>query len=205
MRLFRPCFLAVHLFPEALFREKTTEKVLYLTFDDGPDVLSTFPILEILESNKVKALFFCSGKAASKNPQLVEKIRSDGHIVGNHGYYHLNGLFNSKRTYLNDVETAAGFTSRIYFRPPYGRMKISQYSELKKRYKIIMWDIMPYDFDNEFGCKRSLAILKKMARSGSVIVLHDSYSSCAPVILNEFLKFAVDEGYRFILPEIKSG
>ena len=107
MRLFRPGFLAVRLFPEALFRGKTTEKVLYLTFDDGPDVISTIPLLNILSKNKVRAVFFCSGKAASENPDLIIRIKSEGHIIGNHGYYHLNGLLTSKHRYLIDIEKAA--------------------------------------------------------------------------------------------------
>jgi hypothetical protein len=63
-----------------------------------------------------------------------------------------------------------------------------------------MWDIMPYDFDEKFGSHRSLAVLKKMIRPGSVIVLHDTSKSCAATILNDFLEFAVNEGFRFVLP-----
>jgi peptidoglycan/xylan/chitin deacetylase (PgdA/CDA1 family) len=110
MRLFRPCFLAVRLFPGALFREKTGEKVLYLTFDDGPDVITTMPLLNTLAKHKIRAVFFCSGKAASENPDLVNKIKSEGHLIGNHGYNHLDGLFTSKQKYLNDIKSAAEST-----------------------------------------------------------------------------------------------
>ena len=200
MRLFRPCFLTVRFFPEALFRVKTSEKVLFLTFDDGPDNNSTLPILEILAKHSVQAVFFCSGKAAAENPDLINKIKTDGHIVGNHGYNHLNGLFTSRQKYLSDIKKAAGFTSDNLLRPPYGRLRISQYKELKESYRIMMWDIMPYDFDWRFGSKRSLSIMKKMIRPGAIIVLHDSPQSTAPEFLDIFIELACVRGYRFDIP-----
>jgi peptidoglycan-N-acetylglucosamine deacetylase len=200
MRLFRPGFLTIRFFPEALFRVKTGEKVLFLTFDDGPDNNSTLPILEILAKHSVRAVFFCSGKAAEENHDLINKIKSDGHIVGNHGYNHLNGLFTSKQNYLSDIKKAAGFTSDNLLRPPYGRLRISQYRELKELYRIIMWDIMPYDFERKFGGRRSLSILKKLIRPGAIIVLHDSPQSTAPEFLDTFIEFAFVKGYRFEIP-----
>jgi peptidoglycan/xylan/chitin deacetylase (PgdA/CDA1 family) len=200
MRLFRPCFLAVRLFPGALFREKTGEKVLYLTFDDGPDVITTMPLLNTLAKHKIRAVFFCSGKAASENPDLVNKIKSEGHLIGNHGYNHLDGLFTSKQKYLNDIKSAAESTSRCIFRPPYGRLRINQYSEIKKSYRIIMWDIMPYDFDKKFGGERSLSVLRKMVRPGSVIALHNTRGSTVLEFLEDFILFATKGGYGFRLP-----
>ena len=76
MRLFRPGFFAGWLYPEALFRIKTAEKILYLTFDDGPDPDSTPRLLDILEKYNIKALFFCDGRAAEKYPDLINLIRS---------------------------------------------------------------------------------------------------------------------------------
>lgn len=200
MRLFRLGFLAVRLFPEALFREKTTEKILYLTFDDGPDIISTLPLLNILARHKIKAVFFCSGKSASESPDLINKLRSDGHIIGNHGYNHLKGLFTSKQKYLSDIKLAAESTSDSIFRPPYGLLRISQYREIKKSYRIIMYDIMPYDFDTKFGSERSLSVLKKMIRPGSVIVLHDTRESTVLKFLGDFILFATGCGYSFRLP-----
>jgi peptidoglycan/xylan/chitin deacetylase (PgdA/CDA1 family) len=201
MRLFRPGFLTIRLFPEALFRIKTEEKVLYLTFDDGPDIISTISLLKILSDSEIKATFFCSGKAASENPALISRMKTEGHVVGNHGYNHLDGLLTSKKKYLTDIRKASEFTSDCLFRPPYGRMRFNQYLNIKKSFRIIMWDIMPYDFDRKFGAKKSITILKKMIRPGSVIVLHDTSRSCALEILPEFLKFAIKEGYQFCIPD----
>jgi len=200
MRLFRPCFLAFQLFPEALFREKTGEKVLYLTFDDGPDIISTIPLLNILAKHKIRSVFFCTGSAASENADLINKIKSEGHIVGNHGYSHIDGLFTSTQKFLIDIKKAAPYTSESILRPPYGRLRVNQYRELKKTFRIIMWDLMPYDFDRKFGSERSLSLLKKMVRPGSVIVLHDSPRSTVLEFLEAFILFAIGEGYRFDIP-----
>ena len=132
MRFFRPCFVAGWIYPEALFRIKTTEKLLYLTFDDGPDPESTPVLLEILEKHNIKVIFFCNGRAAEKYPELIGQIKSQGHLIGNHGYNHLDGWRTSTEKYIADVENAAGFTSSDLFRPPYGRLSLGQYRKLKR-------------------------------------------------------------------------
>jgi peptidoglycan/xylan/chitin deacetylase (PgdA/CDA1 family) len=199
MRLFRPCFVAACIYPEAIFRIKTDEKVLCLTFDDGPDPDSTPELIELLDKHNVKGLFFCNGRAAEKYPELVELLVSKGHKIGNHGCSHLDGWRTSTEKYSEDVSKADEFTGSRFFRPPYGRMKIGQYRKLKGKYKIVLWDIMPYDFDIKFGSRKSLQVLKKKIRPGSVIVLHDTPFSAAKIILGEFLTSAINAGYRFEL------
>jgi peptidoglycan/xylan/chitin deacetylase (PgdA/CDA1 family) len=196
MRLFRPGFLAGCLYPDAVFRIKTAEKVLYLTFDDGPDPLSTPQLLDILRKHEISALFFCTGAAAEEYPELVDLIRSGGHQTGNHGYSHPDGWKTDSITYVNDVKRAAGLTSDKLFRPPFGRISFRQ-KRLLKSFKIVFWDLMAYDFDSSFGSIRSLGILKRKIRPGSIIVLHDTATSCAKEILEEFIKYAFREGYRF--------
>ncbi len=197
MRLFRPCFFAVWLYPEAIFRIKTSEKLLYLTFDDGPDPLSTPRLLNMLDRHSVKAVFFCDGKVAEKYPGLMNQIKSRGHLTGNHGFSHLNGWKTSLKKYIADITTAAQFTSVKIFRPPYGRLRIAQYIKLRKEYKIVFWDIMPYDFDIKFGSENSLRVLKKKIRSGSIIVLHDNHKFMNIEFIEEFILFASGKGYRF--------
>jgi len=199
MRLFRPCFFARYLYPDALFRIKTTGKVLWLTFDDGPDPVSTPVILNILGKHEVKALFFCNGNSAENYHNLIELIKSEGHKIGNHGYSHLNGWKTATVNYLTDIDRAATESSSSFFRPPYGRLSFRQYWRLKGKYKIIFWDLMPYDFDCSFGHINTLQILKKKMRSGSIIVLHDTSKSTATLILDDFITFAINKGYRFEL------
>jgi peptidoglycan/xylan/chitin deacetylase (PgdA/CDA1 family) len=202
MRLFRPGFLAGWLYTEAIFRIKTTEKALYLTFDDGPDPVSTPKLLDILKGYNIKALFFCNGMEAEKYSGLISQILNEGHAVGNHGYSHLDGWRTNCESYLADTKRASAFTSDKIFRPPFGHLRFSQYRILKKKIKIVFWDLMPYDFDPTLGSKKSLEILKKKLRPGSIIVLHDKASSCVNSILDEYLNFALHKGYRFDLLDV---
>lgn len=200
MRLFRPCFIAGCLYPEIIFRIKTTEKLLCLTFDDGPDKGSTPQLLDILDKHHIRALFFCDGKAAEMEPGLIRQISKGGHLIGNHGYNHLNGWNTPLNTYVTDIKKASALTSAGLLRPPYGRLRFDQYRELKKSYKIVLWDIMPYDFDTSFGSKNSIRLLKNNIRPGSIIVFHDTMRSCANRIIDEFITFSLKKGYRFELP-----
>jgi peptidoglycan/xylan/chitin deacetylase (PgdA/CDA1 family) len=200
MRLFSPCFFAGWFYPGTLFRIKTTEKLLFLTFDDGPDPGSTLQVLNILVKYKINATFFCNGRAAKEYPDLINKIKSGGNLIGNHGYNHLDGWKTSKNRYVADVENAAIHTSSVLFRPPYGHLRINQYRELRKRYKIIFWDLMPYDYDESFGSVNSLKILFGKLREGSVIALHDKKGSSVLDFLDEFINTSLKRGYRFSLP-----
>jgi peptidoglycan-N-acetylglucosamine deacetylase len=197
MKLFRPGLLQRILYPGALFRVKTTGKVLYLTFDDGPDPSSTPFLLSILEKHQIRAIFFCSGSAAEIHPDLIGLIVSKGHLIGNHGYNHLNGWSSSKEEYLADTVRSVPLTSGFLFRPPYGRITPAQFRDLKKNFKIVFWDIMPYDFDNGFGAENSLRILERMIRPGSVIVLHDKQGSISVTICEEFIRSAQNRGFSF--------
>jgi peptidoglycan-N-acetylglucosamine deacetylase len=201
MRLFRPCYFAGWLYPDAIFRIKTGEKLLCLTFDDGPDPVSTPQLLEILNRHDIKALFFCNGRKAEIHPSLIDHIRKSGHLVGNHGYEHLNGWATSLKDYLADIAKAAPYTSYSLFRPPYGHLKTDQYRKLREMYKIVFWNIMPYDFDRDFAGERSLRVLKQKLNPGSIIVLHDTNNSTVLDFLGEFINFSIRKGYRFILPE----
>ena len=124
-------------------------------------------------------------------------MSGEGHLVANHSFDHPDGWRTGTAGYVEDVRKAAKFTSDWLFRPPFGRLGLRQYYILKKEFKIVFWDLMPYDFDKTFGREKSLKILKTKIRPGSVIVLHDSPSSCAELILDEFLSYAVEKGYRF--------
>ncbi len=200
MRLFRPVIPAGLLFPAATFRIKTKNKELCLSFDDGPDPGSTLKILDRLYAHNIKAVFFCSGKKAENYPGLVDLIRSGGHIVGNHGYRHLDGWNTSEKEYMEDVSVADRLTSPDLFRPPYGHIRLSQYRKLSRKYNIVFWDLMPYDFDNKTGKDKTLSMLKKKIRKGSIIVLHDTADSTALSIIDEFIDYAVNEGYNFVIP-----
>lgn len=199
MRFFRPVFPAALLYPDALFRLETDKKLLCLTFDDGPDPDSTPAILRILKKNDIRGLFFCDGSKAKAYPELVQLISSDGHLLGNHGFSHLDGCRTSKKDYIDDVFLADRYTSSHLFRPPFGRMKFAQYYVLRKKYRIILWDIMPYDFDSSFGRDKSLSVLIKKTKPGSVICLHDQASSTAVSFLDEYINHVMFLEYKFMI------
>ncbi|MCU0461462.1 MAG: polysaccharide deacetylase family protein [Bacteroidales bacterium] len=201
MRLFRPFIAARWLFPKALFRIISPGKTVCLTFDDGPHPESTPQLLKILDSENVRAVFFCSGEAAEKYPGLINEIRRNGHLIGNHGYYHFCGWRTSAKKYFENAEKAAQFTSSTLFRPPYGRIRLNQYQRLKKQFRIVFWDIMSFDFDSSFGADRSLHILKKKLRPGSIIVLHDTPGSNCRMFLQDFIKATISKGYRFCISD----
>jgi peptidoglycan-N-acetylglucosamine deacetylase len=200
MRIFRSSAISGWIFPDVIFRIRTTEKLLYLTFDDGPDPDSTYQLLDILGKHNIKAIFFCDGRAAEEYPDLIDKIKSNGHLIGNHGYNHLNGWLTNLKDYIGDTEKAAPYTSSSLFRPPYGRLRPDQYRKLKETYKIFFWDLMPYDFDIRLGSNISFDILKRKMRNGSIIVLHDTPQSSAISILDRFIDYSISCGYRFALP-----
>jgi peptidoglycan/xylan/chitin deacetylase (PgdA/CDA1 family) len=196
MRFFRPGFLA-GLYPEAKFRIKTTEKILYLTFDDGPDPQSTPFLLEILKKHSIRVLFFCIGENAEEHPELINQILNDSHEIGNHTYNHADGWRTNSVKYIDDVIRASKSTSSLIFRPPFGRIRPKQYRILKRQFLIVFWDLMAYDFDSTFNAENSLNLLKTKIRPGSIIVLHDTSSSTARFLLDEFLTFATEQGFRF--------
>ena len=200
MRLFRPGLPVRLIYKRAIFRLPEEGKVLYLSFDDGPNSGSSENILSILEKHGIKAMFFCTGKLAENNPFLMNSIRVGGHVVGNHGYLHLDGFKTSLKDYTDNIRKAAKLTSPGIFRPPYGRITPFQYNAIKKDYQIVFWDLMPYDFDDSFPASRSLEILKQKIRPGSVIVLHDRPECSVHRYLDEFILYSLSKGYRFEIP-----
>lgn len=200
MRIFRPGVIIRRLYPDSLFRMGSDEKVLCLTFDDGPDPVSTPVLLQLLNRRNIRAIFFCTGSKAERYPDLTGLIRSGGHVTGNHGYRHLDGWKTSTEDYIENVSRAVPFTSGRLFRPPYGRLTPGQYRRLKESFEIVFWDIMPFDFDKRFGSRNSLKILMRMIRPGAIIVLHDKPDSTLFLFLEEFIDRAAGAGYSFVLP-----
>lgn len=200
MRLHRPWFLTPYLYRGAIFRIKTTEKILSLTFDDGPDPSSTTAVLEILERYNIRAIFFCCGRAAADYPELMARTKSGGHIIGNHGFIHIDGFLTSVPNYVENIKLAEKLTSAVLFRPPYGRLRPAQYRKIRTSYRVVMWDLMAYDFDRRAGREEVLNLLKKRIRKGSIIVLHDKQGSTVTGFLEDLIRYCLAEGYRFVIP-----
>ncbi len=151
---------------------------VYLTFDDGPIPEMTERILAVLREKQVPATFFLVGDNVRKYPYLLEAILKEGHRVGNHTYHHLPGLKTSLAEYLRDVSACDELVKSRLFRPPYGRMRVSQKRELRNAgYTIVLWDVLTHDYNAHYGADDLLEIVKKYTRPGSIVVFHDSLKS----------------------------
>jgi peptidoglycan-N-acetylglucosamine deacetylase len=205
---YRAPFFLPWLYPTLTWRIHGEEKVLYLTFDDGPIPGPTEFILELLKEHQSQATFFCIGDNVQKHPALFTRILKEGHSIGNHTFHHLNGWNTDQEVYLQNVhlceeelEKHHGYKSQnssSLFRPPYGKIKRSQISGLKE-FDIIMWDVLTYDYDQRITKEASLKNSIRATRPGSIIVFHDSLKAANTMmyILPRFMDYFLSKGYRF--------
>jgi peptidoglycan/xylan/chitin deacetylase (PgdA/CDA1 family) len=175
------------------------EKILYLTFDDGPTPAYTPRILDLLKKYDAKATFFVCGKQAENNQHAILRISSEGHTIGNHTYQHLNGWKTNTGNYINDVRRSQMPAQSPFFRPPYGKLRIRQYLYLRKHYRIVMWDVMCMDFDRNISPETCFGYIREYAVPGSVVVFHDSEKAAANMLyaLEQTLAVFGNGGYRF--------
>lgn len=187
------------IYPHLTWHRSRKHRCLYLTFDDGPIPDVTPQILNILKSYGIKATFFCVGDNIQKHPEIFERIKAEGHQVGNHTYHHLKGWNTSTEAYLENVERCDYLTQSRLFRPPYARGTRAQYSELRKKYEIVMWDVMSGDFDLKVSPQQCLNNVITHAENGSVIVFHDNIKALPRVIyaLPLAIEHWLNEGYEF--------
>jgi len=150
---------------------------VYLTFDDGPIPEATPWVLDTLAKYEAKATFFCVGDNVRKHKSIFDRISNEGHSIGNHSQHHLNGWYTDSMKYIADVTEAAEYIDSNLYRPPYGKLKPSQYKALKKEYRIIMWDVLSMDYDPTVTAEQCKDIVLKNTKEGSIVVFHDSLKS----------------------------
>lgn len=188
------------LYPEVLWRKKQDRKVVYLTFDDGPIPECTPQILDILSHYGVQATFFMVADNAVRYPHLLERIRKQGHRIGNHTYHHMRGCLVGTNTYLDDVQLAEQVLQTSLFRPPHGRMKRSQrLALLKQGYTICLWDVLTHDYNPNFSVQHMLRVIQRYTRNGSIITCHDSIKSRDRILklLPLMIECLQQQGYEF--------
>ena len=187
------------IYPGLTWNIRGEEKVLYLTFDDGPTPDITAQVLSLLAASGAKATFFCIGRNAERHPEILRKITDAGHAAGNHTYSHLKGWYTPNRVYYEDIELASQFVPSRLYRPAYGMITPAQISYLKQRFRIVLWDVMSYDFDPSTSKEKCLSNVIRNAGPGSVIVFHDSVKASASLLyaLPRVLDYFGGEGYRF--------
>lgn len=179
------------------------DKVIALTFDDGPHE-KTIEILDLLTKYNAKATFFCIGKQIEKHPEIVEKIFTDGHTIGNHSYSHSNwnGFFSTQKI-VSEIEQTNGlitsFTNKKnrLFRPPFGVTNPNIAKAISKTNQTaIGWNIRSLDtvIKNENSI---LERIKKRVQPGSIVLLHDTSAKTVSV-LEQLLLFLQSESYQTI-------
>lgn len=188
-----------NLFPNFTWKIPTQEKVLYLTFDDGPIPEVTPWVLEQLKAYNAKATFFCVGDNVQKHNDVFEQVLDGGHSVGNHTFNHLNGWSSENIPYFHNVRRCARLVKSELFRPPYGRLRPKQAQFLQRHYRIIMWDILSGDFDQNLSKEQCLKNVMGYANAGSVIVFHDSIKAQERLefVLPKVLEHFSAKGFRF--------
>lgn len=187
------------LYPSLIWQMPGKEKIIYLSFDDGPIPVVTPWVLEELKKRNAKATFFCIGDNAKKHPAILRQITEEGHAIGNHTYHHLNGWKTKNPDYFNDIDLARKLIPSKLFRPPYGKIRVSQISVLKKEYRIVMWDVLSKDYDNTLDGDDCYKRVVNSTRPGSIVVFHDSLKAEARlrVALPKVLDHFSDLGFRF--------
>ena len=194
-----------------LFIGDSTNKQIWLTFDEGYENGCTEKILDTLQKHNVKAAFFLVGNYIEKNADLVRRMTEEGHIVGNHTMHHYDmSKISEKAAFakeLQDLEAlykdTTGQDMPKYYRPPQGI-----YSEENLRmaqelgYRTVFWSLAYVDWNNDSQPTREQAFAKLLPRThpGAVVLLHSTSKTNAE-ILDELLTKWEEDGYRFATVE----
>lgn len=186
-----------HMFSDAIWRVKSSPNV-YLTFDDGPIPEVTSFVLEVLSKYDVKATFFCVGENVIKFPSIYQRIVEEGHAVGNHSHNHLNGWKTETKAYIENIDLANNHIQSSLFRPPYGKLKPKQYRLLKKKYDVVMWDVLSLDYDQNVDSDKCFNLVKKHTRAGSIIVFHDNIKAYTNLVetLPRVIEYILSKGWK---------
>lgn len=190
------------LYNQCIWSIPSVEKIIYLSFDDGPHPEITPYVLDELKKYNAKASFFCIGKNVLAYPDIYKRILDEGHATGNHSFNHLNGWKTSDNNYLNDIAEAKLHINSNLYRPPHGRIKKSQLRILVMdgfNLKTIMWTVLSGDFDEKVSPEGCLNNVLKNTASGSIVVFHDSEKANSRMryALTGSLKYFSGKGYRF--------
>jgi peptidoglycan-N-acetylglucosamine deacetylase len=195
-------WLLKKLYPKLFWNVNNVPGSIYLTFDDGPIPIVTPFVLNILRQYNAKATFFCIGDNVGKHPDVFERIKAEGHAIGNHTFNHLKGWKTEDDIYVENFKKADAIINSDLFRPPYGRIKRSQIrllKALKPELKIIMWSVLSGDFDVHLTPEKCLENVLKNTTTGDIIVFHDSLKAFERLeyVLPRAMEFWCKAGYEF--------
>ncbi len=178
---------------------RTSKKVVYLTFDDGPEPAICDFVLAELKKYNYKATFFCRGDNAKRYPELIQALRNSGHTIANHTYSHIHSYNMTGSLYADDVRKCDAILNTKLFRPPYGSLKLTAWLKLRKNYKIFFWSLNSGDSNlANFNFEKSYSTLKKCTRPGDIILFHfcKRHENETRELLPLYLAWLNKNGYR---------
>ena len=176
-----------------------------LTFDDGPHASLTPKLLDILAEEGVPATFYVLGERVQRYPSIIERMKNEGHEIGNHTHTHPNLIKLSKNSVKNEIVPLQNRLKNqlgIYpatFRPPYGSFSLAQAKWLKENYNLtsVHWDVDPRDWQNKPSAATIRKRLVSKAQPGSILLLHDiipNSVAATPLVIKDLRK----KGYIFV-------
>lgn len=216
MYLVKSPLLLKWYYPSLTWNKSRSEKTVYLTFDDGPVPNVTDFVLNTLKSFGAKATFFCIGDNIVKHPAIFERVKNEGHAIGNHTFNHLKGWKTDDETYVSNFLKCQELTQTHLFRPPYGRIKKSQIRKLQSavrssqpsagepqtascKLQIVMWDVLSGDFDTSLSPEKCYQNVIDNTKNGAIIVFHDSLKAFDRLqyALPKTIRYLSERGYQF--------
>ena len=200
----RTPWLVQKLYPSLTWSKPTHEKIIYLTFDDGPIPDLTEFILNTLKEYSAKGTFFCVGDNLRKHREIAQRTLEEGHKLANHTYNHLSGWSAKDKQYFDNILQCQSLLEDLneqsgFFRPPYGKIKRSQISEVALRHQIIMWDVLSGDYSKKINPEQCLRGTIGATRKGSIVLFHDNIKAEANMkyALPRFLDHFTKKGFQF--------
>jgi len=196
------------LYIKTYCRAAGTDKIISLSFDDGPHSQYTADVLDLLKEHNIKAGFFLVGKKLEQHADLLKQIISDGHIVGNHSYSHSNKYgFKKSKVVVSDLQQteeiifhACGKRVKL-FRPPFGVSNPNIAAAARKLdYSVVGWSIRSLDTMGKSKEKTIKRVIRRL-KPGSLILFHDTHKDIVP-ILEKVIEEASKQGYSFVSPDV---
>jgi peptidoglycan/xylan/chitin deacetylase (PgdA/CDA1 family) len=191
------------LFGDYVARVDTEDRVVALTFDDGPDPPHTPRILTVLDQHHVKATFFMLGRNVERYPAVAREVLRRGHEIGNHSYSHRKLVLMSPRRVRDEIERTdallrdIGVSGEIHFRPPHAsKFLVLPYVLVKMKKLSVLGDVDPEEWKGHSASVMTASILGQV-RPGSIIGLHDPLGAETLRTLQNILPALAAKGYRF--------
>lgn len=202
--VYASCNIRSNIYLKAFCKKKTTEKIVAITFDDGPDPVQTPKVLQVLREQQAPACFFCIGHKVRSNEQLIRQIIEEGHLVGNHSFDHTNlfPLYSLSRM-KKDLQACQFALEQVtsqkirLFRPPFGVTNPTVAKAVRLLgYTPVGWNIRTLDTQRP-SREKILRHIRRKLRPGSVVLLHDRLPE-SDLLLMEILKLIKEQGYTVV-------